>query len=244
MDLQQLQEIMKSISDVGTSVLVIGIFVMYLKNHFDNRKKSDDYELQRLQDNDKQQVARAEKWEDIIASLVVEKMQNHEDHLKEEPRNSGINNNIMEAMTAELRNTGASHILHFSYHNGGKDYEGRSYQRMSCINEVSGSNVSPIQSKFNDMFRTGLFYIYQELITNRFFNIDDIETLRDRDGGTYYALAQDGIRAAYGCGIHNKNGDVIGFLMACYDHKLEDNKNAISSLKKCAYQIEGIYLTQ
>ena len=148
---------------------------------------------------------------DLLSTMVVDKMK--EDHFKEEPNNCNINNNIVESMDTLLHKINASRVLHFSYHNGGKDYEGRSYQRMSCINEVVCDNVAPIQQKYNNVFRTSMFYIYKELNDNNFFNIKNIDDILKNDPGTHHMLAQDGTKSAFGLIIKNRKAETIGFIM-------------------------------
>lgn len=239
--MENFNQIIKIISDFGSSILLVGLLGIYLFNHFSNRSKEDDYELQRKKQRDDDSHEAFMRSLDLLSTMVVDKMK--EDHFKEEPNNCNINNNIVESMETLLHKINASRVLHFSYHNGGKDYEGRSYQRMSCINEVVGDNVAPIQQKYNNVFRTSMFYIYKELNDNNFFNIKNIDDILKNDPGTHHMLAQDGTKSAFGLIIKNKKAETIGFIMVCFNETKEDIKEIITNLKKCAYQIEGIYLT-
>lgn len=239
--MEQFMKIVSIISDGGASLLLIALIGFYIYNNFSNKNKEDEYELERKKQQDKDAHDAMMKSLDLLSSMVVDKMK--EDHFKEEPSNYNINNSIMEAINNLLQETNASRVLHFSYHNGEKDYEGRSYQRMSCINEVVANDIIPIQSKYSNMFRTSIFYIYQELSTKGFFNIDDVAKIYKVDPGTHHMLMQDNILASFGCAIKNKNGEYIGFIMLCFDKAQTDTKNIISSLKKYVHQIEGIYLT-
>ena len=238
--MEELANIVKIVGDAGVSVMLISLIGFYIYKHFVHRNKEDEYELERKKQHDKDAHEAMMRSLDLISTMVVDKMK--EDHFKEEPSNFNINNKIVEAMTDLMSQTGASRVLHFSYHNGGKDYEGRSYQRMSCINEVVANDVIPIQSKYNNMFRTSMFYLYQELSEKNFFNIEDMANISKKDPGTHHMLLQDNILSSFGCVIKNKNGEATGFIMLCFDKPKTDIKNIISLLKKYVHQIEGIYL--
>ena len=238
--MEELVNIVKIVSDAGASVMLVGLLGFYIYKHFIHRNKEDEYELERKKQQDKDAHDAMMRSFDLISTMVVDKMK--EDHFKEEPINFNINNKIVETMTELMSQTNASRVLHFSYHNGGKDYEGRNYQRMSCINEVVANDVIPIQSKYSNMFRTSMFYLYQELSEKGFFNIEDIDNISKKDPGTHHMLIQDDILSSFGCVIKNKNGEPTGFIMLCFDKPETETKNIVSLLKKYVHQIEGIYL--
>ena len=117
--MEQFMKIVSIISDGGTSLLLIALIGFYIYNNFSNKNKEDEYELERKKQQDKDAHDAMMKSLDLLSSMVVDKMK--EDHFKEEPSNYNINNSIMEAINNLLRETNASRVLHFSYHNGEKE---------------------------------------------------------------------------------------------------------------------------
>ncbi len=232
MCMQNWLEVAKAIGDLGLLIVITAFAIVYVVNLIKNK-----------QDRDLKKVTREdefkEKWDQIVTDFILSKITAN--HLIEEENNSTMNEKLIFIMNKVLQEVKADRVLFFSYHNGGQDYEGRSFQRMSCINEVV-SNHKPIQTKYNNMFRTALFYIYTELNKNNYFNILDIENVKTEDPGFYYMAIEDNIKSAFGCGIRNKKGQTIGFIMYCFSQPKTDIKELIPIIKKSCYTIEGVYL--
>ena len=249
--IEQLKPILDAISDYSVTIIIIGLFVLLVWQMFSQKKEREiaDQKRQEQQDaylkelNKNQQDYLQNLLDRSIAALKVAVSEKEENHIKEEPDNYLYNSNIIDTMVKGLEETKASHAFFFSYHNGGKDYEGRSYQRMSCINEVTNGRVQPLQSKYNNMFRTSIYYVYKALNDTGYYDIMDIEDIKEEDPGTYHMLLQDGIRANIGCTVVNPDGDAIGFIALAFSEPISDKTLAVSILKRCKYKIEGIYST-
>ena len=75
-----------------------------------------------------------------------------------------LNVERMSILQNTLRNSNAARVAFVSYHNGGHDFIGIPFQRMSSINEVARQNNSVIQGKYQNMFRTSFYSIYTGLL--------------------------------------------------------------------------------
>lgn len=249
--MEQLKPILDAMSDYSITFLIIGLFVLLVWQMFAQKREREiaDQKRQEQQDeylkelNKNQQDYLRGLLDTSIAALKTALAEKEEDHLKDEPTNYQYNSNIVTILTRGLEDAKASHMFFFSYHNGGKDYEGRSYQRMSCVNEVTNGRVQPLQSKYNNMFRTSIYYIYKKLNESGYYDILNIEDMKEEDPGTYHMLSQDGLRANVGCTIVNKNGDAIGFIALAFLEPIVNKESIINILKRCKYKIEGIYST-
>lgn len=249
--IDQLKPILDAISDYSITIVLVGLFILFIYQGSVQKKARDEADQKRQEQQDAYLKELNKAQSEYLQSLLDRSIQtlkttiaeNKEDHIKEEPNNYYYNKNVVDIMTDTLEKSKASHIFFFSYHNGGKDYEGHSYQRMSCINEVTNGQVMPLQDKYNNMFRTSIYYIYKELNDNGFYNIFDIETIKDVDPGTYHMLLQDNIKANLGCAVMNKNGDAIGFIALAFTESQANEKDLISIVKRCKYKIEGVYTT-
>ena len=218
--IEQLKPILDAISDYSVTIIIIGLFVVLIWQMFSQKKEREkaDQEQQKIQNdyikkmNQEQQEYLQSLLDKAILALKSSLLEKEENHIKEEPENYQYNSHIIDAMMESLNAAKASYGFFFSYHNGGKDYEGRSYQRMSCTNEVTNGHVQPLQTKYNNMFRTSIYYVYKKLNDIGYYDILNIEDIKEEDPGTYHMMLQDGIHANIGCSIINSNGDPIGFI--------------------------------
>ena len=78
--METFNQIIKIISDFGSSILLVGLLGIYLFNHFSNRSKEDDYELQRKKQRDDDSHEAFMRSLDLLSTMVVDKMK--EDHFK------------------------------------------------------------------------------------------------------------------------------------------------------------------
>jgi hypothetical protein len=250
--IEQLKPLLGAINEYGVTVLVIGVFIMLVWQTFVQKQQMEKIDKERQTQQDDYFRNLNEEQQKYLQNLLDRSMYalkdslcdlKNENHLKDEPDNFQYNNSIVDAMTEALNLSGASHGFFFSYHNGGKDYEGRSYQRMSCIDEVTNGQVQPLQSKYNNMFRTSIYYIYKALSEDGFYDIVNVESIKEKDPGTYHMLLQDNIKANIGCAIKNKNNETIGFIALAFTEPVENKDKIINYLKRCKYKIEGIYST-
>lgn len=249
--IEQLKPILDAISDYSVTIIIIGLFVVLIWQMFSQKKEREkaDQEQQKMQNdyitkmNQEQQEYLQSLLDKAILALKSSLLEKEENHIKEEPENYQYNSHIIDAMTESLNAAKASYGFFFSYHNGGKDYEGRSYQRMSCTNEVTNGRVQPLQTKYNNMFRTSVYYVYKKLNDIGYYDILNIEDIKNEDPGTYHMMSQDGIHANIGCSIVNSNGDPIGFIALAFTEPQNNKATLVNILKRCKYKIEGIYST-
>ena len=235
--MEGLLQVVQAISDVGLMIVLCGVIVIYLINHFKGVNQKNQKEQQRLDKINSE----ADNVNQAIIKTILKKIQ-EENHVKTEPTYNRFNERIVRIMKQALQQVSCNHALQFSYHNGNKDYNGRSYQRMSCINQVSKPGVRPIQAKYNNMFRTSMFSVYEKLNGDGFFSIQDIEEIKNTDPGSYFMLQQDNVKSAFGMTIKDLNDNAIGFLVFSFSDCRHDVKNIVRVLKETVYKIEGIYI--
>lgn len=151
---------------------------------------------------------------------------------------NNLNKEIMATLKAALKTSNVARLAYFSYHNGGKDFIGVSYQRMSCTNSVVRPGVVSVQGKFQNMFRSSLYTIYIGLQKTDHLEIimDDI---REEDPALYEMCRPDNMLAVYVHSVKNTNGVDLGFLAAVYDvvPVPEDGVHLVDTI---AHRIEGV----
>ena len=235
--MEGLLQVVQAISDVGLMIVLCGVIVIYLINHFKGVNQKNQKEQQRLDKINSE----ADNVNQAIIKTVLKKIQ-EENHVKTEPTYNRFNERIIRIMKQARQQVECNHVLQFSYHSGNKDYNGRSYQRMSCINQATKPGVRPIQAKYNNMFRTSMFSVYEKLNGDGFFSIQDTEEIKNTDPGSYFMLQQDNVKSAFGMTIKDLNDNAIGFLVFSFSDCRHDVKNIVRVLKETVYKIEGIYI--
>ena len=111
-----------------------------------------------------------------------------------------------------LKDTGANRVALFRYHNGGKDYNGRSFLRMSMTNETVSGGTLPIQQQSQNLFRSMFFGLIHSLDDNGYDYINDVEDIQKTDAGFYHYLTDFGIRSKYSFALYNSHKTIIGFI--------------------------------
>lgn len=229
----ELTSFFKLISDYGTLVILGGIFIWVIYRQIKIRLKKEE-----------NQVKLEEEKEKKINDLIYDALKHHmfnKDIDRESDENSCIDAKINDLLTELLKYTKSDRVVLFTYHNGGCDYMGRSFQRMSCTNESVRPGLAPYQQKYQNFFRTFLMALNNGLVNNNFFYLDDVEDIKEIDPSLYYYLRSRGSKNMYALGIKNENQKTIGFVSMSSTEDIEDLENAKLFLEETVHKIEGIY---
>lgn len=127
--------------------------------------------------------------------------------------------------------TGATRASVMRYHNGGRDMTGISFLKMSMTNEVVNVGVSPIMTDFQNQFRSIMSIFCEELDQTGSVNLEDLETIKHKDYGTYELLKTRNARSLYCKALYNSNGYIIGCVGISFK---KDNVNTIDKEKAMA----------
>lgn len=150
-----------------------------------------------------------------------------------------LNVERMSILQNTLRNSNAARVAFISYHNGGHDFIGIPFQRMSSINEVARQNNAVIQGKYQNMFRTSFYSIYGGLLNKDNLQLTADEALKEEDPALYQACMQDRMLKLYMHTVKNIEGTDIGLVAVIYD-TYEVADDAISLADIAARRIEGV----
>lgn len=166
-------------------------------------------------------------------------------HAEEDEFLTKINMRKIDIMTRAKKEVGATRVQQFAYHNNAKDYLGRSFQRMSCENEVVAPGVKPVQNNYNNIFRSFFYHIYKELNEHRNLDIWDIEDIKHTDMGMYDMASADNIKSAFFYSIKNEKGLDVGYVCFTFDkikNKVNDSR-IVEIVKDTAIQLQGLNYT-
>lgn len=197
-------ELSKAIAELGILVIIAAVFIIFtIKTNKDAKDKNQqlfDFAMNQLQQQSNPHVLTEE--EDSLANK--------------------IDRSINSYLQAAVRDLGANRAFVSRYHNGGKDMRGISFLKLSMTNEQVNLGRKPIQSEFQNQFRSIVAIICEEVEEKGFCYINNIEDIKDVDMGTYELLKMRKVRSCYTRGIKSPSGYIIGGLMIVYS---EDNKN-------------------
>ena len=97
---------------------------------------------------------------DLMLQQIIKKVDMGHTITKEEDNDTARVEKELELYLSQiLKETNANRVSLFRYHNGGKDYNGRSFLRMSMTNEVVKCGTGLIQPQCQNLFRSMFFRI-------------------------------------------------------------------------------------
>ena len=219
-------EIAKSIGELGIMVIICAIFL-----YQNNKDRNAQNELN-----------------NTLFKTVIDKfndMYNHGHVLTQEEDSEAahIDKLINEYLQQSVKETDASRAMVVRYHNGGKDMAAISFLKMSVTNEVVNVGYKPVIQDFQNQFRSMLNIVCAQLAETGKSYIPTLDSIKNKDVGTYEFLKTRGVRAMYCKALRNQNNYVIGFVTVTFmeDNKIEENMEDIEkTLDDKAKQISAL----
>lgn len=159
---------------------------------------------------------------------------------QEEEINHKVQLNILNYLQKLQNSTNANRVAYFSYHNGGKDITGRSFQKMSMTAERVDSNTASIMSLNQNIQRTMYPILFEKLSLEGHYYIDDMENIKPLDAITYQYFNTHDVKSAYVEAVKDNEGKVLGFLTIEYStHICGDKKKMLRCLRDKSLKISG-----
>lgn len=229
-------DIARQIIELGILAVIAGIFLWQSMKH--NKQMQSIY--QKIQDSrgdmltEYQEIAT-----ESMKKCLTERSRMETSHTAEEENiSSELIQQRMSIMNATQKNSKADRVAYFSYHNGGRDFIGIPYQRMSCINSVVRPGITSVQQKFLNMHRASFYSIYLGLQTQDHLEFI-VADLAEKDPPLFAACQQDGMASQYIHSVKNINGVDIGFVVLVYD-EAPAPEDAEKLTDTTAHRIEGV----
>ena len=195
--------------------------------------------------NDKKRQAQVEKNYDDFMGTIIDKLNEQNSAMLQQILNRVENGHVITSeedkdiskvekelefyLDEILKETNANRVSIFRYHNGGKDYNGRSFLRMSMTNEVVKGGTALIQPQSQNLFRSMFFGLIHSLEDNDYDIIKDIEDIEEQDSGFYGYLKDFGIEAKYTMALHNNEHSIVGFMTLDFAKKEDLNQEHLLS---------------
>ncbi len=170
---------------------------------------------------------------EMLINSIVQGVTNHVPSSEETTKLTRITEEIDKTLQQVITFTGADRVNLVQYHNGGKGINKQSFLKMSMTNEQVKIGVKPFMPEFKDQFRSVISYITKNLNEKGFCYIDDAESVRTTDPGTYEFLVNRGIESKYCMAIRNTQENfVIGFVSVEYIKKEDAKPDLVNQVLK------------
>ncbi len=217
--------IIKAISEVGVLVLCAAVVIWQVINDRNRQNKREEEDGSITQDI----IDQLKEQNDLMLKEIIQKVDMGHTITQEEDKDiSKVEKELELYLSQILKETNANRVSLFRYHNGGKDYSGRSFLRMSMTNEVVKGGTALIQHQSQNLFRSMFFGLIHSLEDNGYDYIDDIENIKERDTGFYSYLKDFDIMSKYSIALYSSYKNIIGFITIDFANKDDANVNVIS----------------
>lgn len=215
---------------VAFALVAALLFLMFRSN----KKNSNDQQqlISKLMSDQQQANNNMQKQ---FLSVAQQLLQNtNPRHSAEEEDNNRKTNLLINMQLQKIQlHTNANRVSCFLYHNGGRDILGRSFQKMSMTHETIDSNTVSVMSSYQNIPRMMFPVLVQKLSDEGYYDITDIENIKEVDAITYQSLYTRGVKSAFFRAIKTTDHITLGFVLiefttnACGD--IEDLKRCLSN---------------
>lgn len=246
-------EILDFIAKYGTVPVIIGalIYLIYriVLSFLNRREKKQEAEIRLAEQEEQnrkeheQELMQAERDKRMI-EIIRDILQGPKHTVEEQRESRKINQFIVNQLNCLIQE-GADRSYMFSFHNGGTDVLGRGFLKMSMTAENVRSGVVTIMGHYQNMPRMLFPHLYEELAEHDFYNVDDIDVIKESDPCTYQFLVEHGVKNAMFRAIKREDGLMIGFIgMEYITNTCDDFKKAGKNIDKKVNRIIGALLGQ
>lgn len=230
-------EVLKSIVDYGATpvllAVIIGLVIWFVKkinqlgaNIPDEQRRWNERQEQRLDKQDE----RIDKMLDEIKDIKINTVHVH-GHVEEEG-NRKCNLLVDTQLNCLLEKSKANRVSCFMYHNGGYTVTGRSFQKMSMLYEAVDGKTSSVMGAYQNIPRTMFPILMQKLSEQGYYDIDDIESIKEDAKTSYQAFKSRGAKSVYVGAIKDSQHNMLGFVLVEYVADKCEDKEALKELIK------------
>lgn len=172
-----------------------------------------------------------------VCITYVKKNLKRPDISKNIPKQNAIDLEIIAKMdyTKEILNADRIHL--YEFHNGEHYSDWRSAYKFSCSYEVIKAGTQSMRNKCTGLPISVMPKFIHKITTDGLFDCQNIENIKDTMISTYEFKNSIGIKSFYDVAIHNKVGNVIGFIAIQWDKGTKANINT-DEIKKLVWFIE------
>jgi hypothetical protein len=225
-------------------VLAVLVTVLFFElKRFDKKTKAQD---EARSEQEKQQAALFEK----LLGAVTDAQGRVDNlpvkcHSKEEETSVAEINETVRAQLDKLRvEVGANRIGFYYFHNGGYAVNGIPFAKMSLLLESLDGSSAPVMTLYQNMPRQLMPGVIEQIANDGSYDIDNIESIKDKDNSTYCVYRDRGTKTAYIKGIKDNIKDVyLGFISVEYSSNPfpKDPRKVNIEISKTVQRIAGAF---
>lgn len=205
---------------VAVAALTLAILAFRSQKNMNEKQQSINAEQQAMIAEQQKALAdKEEAYQEMFTRILntlasVNKNTNpiHEDN--EEEENRKLNLLINTQLNKIMDKTGANRVSCFSFHNGGKDVIGRSFQKMSMTHEAVDANTISVMGSYQNIPRMMFPILVQKIAEVGYYDISNLEDIKSIDATTYQSFYARGAHAVYIRAIKSSEGKILGFITA------------------------------
>lgn len=234
-------EVVKAYAEVGVLGLCAVLMIILFYKSYTRHEKNDDKNSKKVDEKDtlienqlvtlmnntleQQQRLFENQLEQnrLMMEGFVDQITTHTPSKEENEKQLKISREVDFILQDMLDECKASRVSLVQYHNGGHGLNKHSFLKMSMTNERMQVGIHPLITEFKDQFRSVLSYFVHEIDENGFCMIEDVETIKELDAGTYEFLKGRNVQAKFGMGIKDHQGMTLGFV--CIEYRFKDQAN-------------------
>ncbi len=164
-------------------------------------------------------------------------------HTKEEEEMNRHKSFLIDLQLENLLiETKANRTSFFEYHNGGYGVTGRSFQKMSVMNEKVDPNTVPLMGSYQNLPRRIYPILIDELSQSGECYFNDIACLKEKDIVSYHWWSARNVKAVYIKAVIDNIKDIIlGFITVEYVYNTcEETEKTELQISKASQRIGGL----
>ena len=221
-------EIIKLIIEYGVYPVLMGILLWLFLSMQKRQNRAAEEQEKRLTD--------------LIDSSVKLAIHDSKKHtLTEETDNRKVATYIKSQLNAIVQENGANRAFCVAYHNGGTYLNARNFSKCSIVAESVDHQTRPFMMDYQNVQRALFIELDNELAAKGECYIDNIESIKEKNPGSYQFLKRWGSDAIYFKAlVDNTSNIVLGFIAAEFNIQAPEDKEALKlCLSKKAQRISG-----
>lgn len=221
--------------------LIVTAVIKWIQAKSETKNKTDEQTVKA--DNDiKTKQSEIQNMKEIISMIneIKDMVSNGPTHTVEEQNQDIAYHNFIQRQLEGLVDNGADRAYFLAMHNGGRDFLGQGLMKMSITSEAMDSDCAGIMRQYQNVPRALFQNLYCTLNDEEFYDIPDVEAIKQTDVATYQYLNTNNAKTALFRSIKTTNGLIVGILVVEFvNNPVEDFERMSRKATNSAQRIMG-----
>lgn len=228
MNIDEILNLAKAIGELGILIIIAAVFIYMVYQNWKIKQERDN------KDNNsyKGLIEEIQNQNNTLVEKLIEASQKATITPKQYETQSKVGTKINDTLEHMRESNDASRASLVQFHNGGHNLINNSFLKMDMTNEKVKLGVALLQSEFKDQYKDLFSYWCEQLATEGFCYIEDIEDIKNIDTSMYNFLHSRHIVSIYGVSITDSEGYPIGFINLDF---MAGDKQDLENIKSCLH---------